>query len=196
MLSAWVRGQNRMLKRLNLVPQIPLAEKIKKKTPVILGVFLAVIGVFLFSRIQYLNYQIKKNDSAIESMLQRVAESEKLQKRVSSLNSENISTKKEYTEILNQVSGLDSMSLEKISYSKILNSISSSLPQTVKCSRMSFTEKSGVIHGSALRYKDLPLLVRTLKKDPLFQHIELQDLDRVEGNTPEPFTFDIAFNLR
>ncbi len=185
-----------MLKRLNLVPQIPLAEKIKKKTPVILGVFIAVICVFLFSRIQYLNYQVKKNDSEIESMLQRVAESEKLQERVSSLNSVNISKKKEYTEILNQVSGLENMGLEKISYSKILSSISSSLPQSVKCSRMSFMEKSGIIHGSALRYKDLPLLVRTLKKDPLFRHIELQDLDRVEGNAPEPFTFDIAFDLQ
>lgn len=185
-----------MLKRLNLVPQIPLAEKIKKRTPIILGIFIAFIGIFLFSRIQYLNYQIKKNDSVIESMLQRVAESEKLQKQVSSLNNANINKKKEYTEILNQVSGLEGMSLEKISYSKILLSISSSLPQTVKCSRMSITEKSGIIHGSALRYKDLPLLVRTLKKNPLFQHIEIQDLDRVEGNPPEPFTFGIVFNLQ
>lgn len=185
-----------MLKRINLVPQIPLADRIKKAMPVALGTLLVLICLFLYGWGQLLDSQINRQDVVLQEIDKRINASQRLQEQVTSLKAENSRYKEKYTAILQRTNGLENIDLKKRLFSKILDRISISLPQSVRCSKLIMDKKGGEINGLALIYKDMPLLVRRLKNDPLFSAVELQDLNKTAENAQASFTFTITFNLK
>ncbi len=184
-----------MLQRINLVPQIALAEKIRKRTPVFFIIFIVVICFFIYSRVTLLNYRLTDKEKEINRMGQRIEETDQLQRRIIVLSDRIRNQKKEYSETASRVADMENIAGEKRHFSQILTIISNSLPSSVKCNKIILQDNSGEISGSTLHYQDLPELVRKMKEDSRFR-VELRDLDRIKENSLEPFTFKIVFTLK
>ncbi len=184
-----------MLQRINLVPQIALAEKIKKKMPVFFVISIAVICLFFYSRITIINYQLTDKEKEINRMGQQIEKTDQLQQRIIVLSDQIKNRKKEYSETASRVADMENIAGEKRHFSRILTIISNSLPSSVKCNKIILHDNSGEISGSTLHYQDLPEMVRKMKEDPRFM-VELQDIDRLKDNSLEPFIFKIVFTLK
>ena len=183
-----------MLQRINLVPQIALAEKIRKRIPIFFVIFIAVICFFLYSRLTLLNYRLTDKEKEINQIGQRIEETDQLQQRIIVLSGRIKNQKKEYSETAGRVADMENIAGEKRNFSRILTIISNSLPSSVKCNKIIIQDNNGEISGSTLHYQDLPELVRKMKEDSRFR-VELQDLDRIKESSLEPFTFKIVFTL-
>ena len=117
-----------MLLRVNLVPQQPVAERIKKISPLILGVLVILLCIFFYFRITYIKNQINENQAQVKQVEETAGVTELLTKQVSDLETRLASLKSEYNSLKESVARAEGIHAEKNYYSNPLQDISYSLP--------------------------------------------------------------------
>ena len=185
-----------MLERINLVPQLPLAERIRKATLPTVGLLLVLIILFLAASDRILKTQISSLSLAISAAQQRAAEISATQAKIALLTSSIKQQKDEKERLGVQAAKLTTIQERKKYFSRVLSTIAAAMPSSVRCEKISFGKDGGQITGSALQYRELPAFVKTLGNNPLFAGVMLHSLDRSSDAKKADFTFTIAFQLK
>lgn len=185
-----------MLERINLVPQLPLAERIKKTSLPAIGLLLALIFLFLAASDRILKSHISSLSKDIAVAQQRATEITATQAKIAQLTSSIKQQTDEKERLSAQAAKLTSIQERKKYFSRILAAITTAMPSSVRCEKIIFTKDGGQITGSALQYRELPAFVKTLGNNPLFANVMLHNLDRSPDAKKADFTFTIAFQLK
>jgi Tfp pilus assembly protein PilN len=185
-----------MLERINLVPQLPLAERIKKTTLPAVGLLLALIFLFLAASDRILKSQLSSLSKDISVAQQRATEITATQARIAQLTSSIKQQTDEKERLSAQAAKLTSIQERKKYFSRVLAAITTAMPSSVRCEKIIFAKDGGQITGSALQYRELPAFVKTLGNNPLFANVTLHNLDRSPDTKKADFTFTIAFQLK
>lgn len=185
-----------MLERINLVPQLPLAERIKKTTLPAVGLLLVLVILFLAASDRILKTRISSLSIDIAAAQQRAAEITATQARIAQLTSSIKRQKDEKERLSGQAAKLTSIQERKKYFSRVLATIATAMPSSVRCEKIIFAKDGGQITGSALQYRELPAFVKALGNNPLFTSVMLHDLDRSPDAKKTDFTFTIAFQLK
>jgi Tfp pilus assembly protein PilN len=185
-----------MLERINLVPQLPLAERIRKAALPTVGLLLALILLFLGAEDRLLKAGISSLDQNIAAAQQRSTEITVTQARVAVLTNSIKQLKEEKERLSGEAAKLTGIRERKRYFSKVLATITEAMPPAVRCDKIVFAQNGGQISGSALQYRELPAFVKALGDNPLFAGVLLQDLDRSPDAKKTDFTFTIAFQLK
>ncbi len=185
-----------MLERINLIPQLPLAERIKKATLPAVGLLLAVVILFLAASDRILKTKINSLSIDIATAQQRAGEISATQAKIALLTSSITQQKDEKERLSVQAAKLTDIQERKKYFSKVLATITTAMPSSVRCDKITFTKDGGLITGNALQYRELPAFVKTLADNPLFTNVLLHDLDRSPEAKKADFTFTIAFQLK
>ncbi len=189
-----------MLERINLVPQKPFSEKIKKATPFVLCMLVTFLFlVFIFQKTA-IERQIVAIDQEISKVYERSQMADKLKVMEAKLSNDVTTLQKLQTELQVTVDSMSPAKDGKFFFSRALAGITQALPASIKCNKISFQDNTGSIEGSAVRYRDLPKLVAILSQNPQFTKVVLQNIDK-DLLKDEPqlhndvFSFRIIFEL-
>lgn len=185
-----------MLQRINLVPQTPVPQKIRKALPLSLATLLLLIVSFLYVTHLRLSTKVRQLDAEIKEIETRVQQSTTLATDLKHLADMVSQRKQQQGELQAKVATLSQHIAEKRSFSRLLATISDVAPTSVKCDKISFKEKSGLINGSAVQYRELPEFVSRLQADPQFKQVTLQDIDRNSQAAEGRFLFTIAVEVK
>ncbi|MBU0482353.1 MAG: hypothetical protein KKG47_14770 [Proteobacteria bacterium] len=184
-----------MLQRINLVPQKPLSETLKVISPLILLLLMGIVLASVFIEIRIIESRIantEREKSALqEKQLQAniiLASKQRLAEEISTLAEQK-------DKIAGEVAKIESIRSRKRYYTRALNIISGSLPASVKCNRISFQESLGSVEGVAMKYQDLPVLVKDLADDGFIRHAVLNEVDRMAGKGSDGLNFRITFTM-
>ena len=167
-----------MNSRVNLIPKAPLAAIIKAKIPMVFIVLTIIIAIFFTSRIQSLNKQLKNTQATINKQETSRDQGAQLKQLVSNLASQKEARTALLTKKREVVARLLRIGGEKRRFTSPLLLISEVLPSTIKCQKISFSGRSGILTGTALDYLDLTGLVNQLQKDEIFSTVSLAVTDR------------------
>lgn len=185
-----------MLQRINLVPGLSDAERLRRFAPVFLGIVFLFAAFVLFSGVWFFKWRAERLDREISGLKATVGQSEELQNSLLQLSTQ-IKTLQEQvnigTERANQLSG---RFLPKPDFSGILADISRLMPTSLRCEKIVINREGGSIDGQAAHYRDLPKLAEALRRNPRFTSVYLKELDRggeAEGNL---FRFSVTFGLQ
>lgn len=185
-----------MLERINLIPQLPLAERIKKTTLPAVGLLLAFVILFLAASDRILKTRISSLSLDIAAAQQRAGEIATTQAKITQLTNSITQQKDEKERLSGQAAKLTGIQERKKYFSKVLATITTAMPSSVRCDKIAFAKDGGQISGSALQYRELPAFVKALGNSPLFASVILHDLDRSPEAKKADFTFTIAFQLK
>ena len=185
-----------MLERINLVPQLPLAERIRKTTLPAVGLLLALIFLFLAASDRILKSQISSLSKDIAAAQQRATKITATQARIAQLTGSIKQQTDEKERLSAQAAKLTGIQERKKYFSRVLATIAAAMPSSVRCEKIIFAKDGGQITGSALQYRELPAFVKALGNNPLFTSVMLHDLDRSPDAKKTDFTFTIAFQLK
>ncbi|MCX5875368.1 MAG: PilN domain-containing protein [Deltaproteobacteria bacterium] len=185
-----------MLERINLVPQLPLAERIRKITLPAVGLLLALIFLFLAASDRVLKSQISSLTKDIAAAQQRATEITATQAKIAQLTSSIKQQKDEKEQLSAQAAKLTGIQERKKYFSRVLAAITTAMPSSVRCDKITFAKDGGQIAGSALQYRELPAFVKTLGNNHLFASVMLHNLDRCPDAKKADFTFTITFQLK
>ena len=187
-------GEN-MIDRINLVPQKPLAEKVKSALPLVLGVLLGLVLALSFLEYRYVTYQYHKLDKDIAELQNQKGLADKFQSQVQGLTAEIKQLRDKQQQLDKLAASLDFDKHKKKSFSRALSTISEYLPDSIKCTKINFDNNIGMISGTAAKYTDLPGLVKSLKDDPFFKDAVLKDVDKISNASWDQFSFNIRLEL-
>ncbi len=185
-----------MFERVNLVPQPPLAAKIKNMTPLICGALLLVscLVVFLLGKqVAGENSQLRDEIMQLESQKTSQLSQEAAIKQLSFSIAELQAKEKK---IRKSVANLMLIAKSKPQYSKLFLHIGRSVPSTVRCEKISFNEERGQISGTATMYKDLPAFVEKIREMAHFHTVVLQVVNQLKEQEDDLLSFNIVFGLR
>ena len=185
-----------MLERINLVPQLPLAERIRKITLPAVGLLLALIFLFLAASDRVLKSQISSLTKDISVAQQRATEITATQAKIAQLTSSIKQQKDEKEQLSVQAAKLTGIQERKKYFSRMLAAIALTMPSSVRCEKIIFQKDGGQITGTAVQYRELPAFVKALGNTPHFANVMLRDLDRSPDAKKTDFTFTIAFQLK
>lgn len=185
-----------MLERINLIPQLPLAERIKKATLPAVGILLALVILFLAASDRILKTKISTLSLEIAATQQRALEIAATQAKIAQLASSITQQKEEKERLSGQATKLTSIQERKKYFSRVLATIATTMPSSVRCEKIIFTKDGGQIIGTAIQYRELPAFVKALSNNPLFTNVMLHGLDRSANAKKTDFTFTIAFHLK
>ena len=185
-----------MLERINLVPQLPLAERIRKTTLPAIGLLLALIFLFLAGSDRVLKARISSLNLDIAAAQQRATEITATQAKIAQLTSSIKQQTDEKERLSAQAAKLTGIQERKKYFSRVLATIATAMPSSVRCEKIIFAKDGGQITGNALQYRELPTFVKTLGNSPLFANVVLHELDRSPDAKKSDFTFTIAFHLK
>lgn len=185
-----------MLERINLVPQLPLAERIRKITLPATGLLLALVIIFLAASDLMLKAKISSLGRDIAETRQRVGEIAVIQARVGLLTGSIKQQKEEKARLTAEAAKLTSIQERKNHFSLALAAITTAMPSSIRCEKITFQKNGGQISGNALQYRELPTFVRNLGNNPLFAGVILHDLDRNPDAKKTDFNFTISFQLK
>lgn len=184
------------LQRINLVPQTPIPQRIRKALPFALAVLLLLIVTFLYTRHLQLVAKNHQLDAEIAQLETRVRHSTLLASDLKQLADAISQRKQQQGELQTQVESLSRQIAEKRSFSRVLATISEAIPSSVKCDKITFKGDAGLISGSAVQYRELPELVSRLQANPQFKRVTLQDIDRNSQAAEGRFLFTIAVEVK
>ncbi|MFA7382157.1 MAG: PilN domain-containing protein [Desulfurivibrionaceae bacterium] len=184
-----------MLERINLVPQLPLSERIRKITLPATGLLLALVIIFLVASDLTLKARISSLGRDIAEARQRAGEIAVVQAKVGMLTNNIKQQKEEKARLTAEAARLTSIQERKKHFSLALAAITSAMPTSIRCEKITFQKDGGQIFGKALQYRELPAFVRTLGSNPLFTGVFLHDLDRNPDAKKSDFNFTISFQL-
>jgi Tfp pilus assembly protein PilN len=184
-----------MLARVNLVPQEPLADRLKILVPLLLLVGVGLVVVLVYFRHRLLTGELDRVSQEVEriSLLQTKSKAE--MSALQQLAGELADLRKRQTLIREEVAKIEAIRMEKRGYTQAISTIAGSLPGTVKCDRISFRQELGTIEGVTASYRDLPPMVKKLRDSPPFKDASLDNVDKVVGNPAEPLSFRIQVTL-
>lgn len=185
-----------MLERINLVPQLPLDERIRKATLPVVGILLALVLLFLAANDRILKTQIRSLNRDIAAAQQRAGEITATQARIAQLTGSITQQKEEKEQLSVQAAKLTSIQERKKYFSRMLAAIALTMPSSVRCEKITFQKDGGQIVGTAVQYRELPAFVKALGNTPPFTNVMLRDLDRSPDAKKTDFTFTIAFQLK
>jgi len=185
-----------MLERINLVPQLPLAERIRKATLPTVGILLIIVTLFLTASDRILKAKIRSLSRDIAAAQLRAGEIAVTQAKIAQLTSIIKQQKETKEQLSGQAAKLTSIQERKKYFSRILATIATAMPSSIRCEKISFAKDGGQIVGAALQYRELPAFVKALGDNPLFTSVLLHALDRSADAKKADFTFTIAFQLK
>ncbi|MBU1404790.1 MAG: hypothetical protein KKE82_13985, partial [Proteobacteria bacterium] len=102
-----------MLERINLVPQLPLDERIRKATLPVVGILLALVILFLAANDRILKTQIRSLNRDIAAAQQRAGEITATQARIAQLTGSITQQKEEKEQLSVQAAKLTSIQERK-----------------------------------------------------------------------------------
>ena len=184
-----------MIKRINLVPSKPLAQKIKQVTlPV---TFIASIAALIPLALSYLS--LEKEQAVL------LAKKETFQKKIEIIEAEQrryITLKKEVESLQNKKKNLY-QELQKLSktkrqvppYTELLKALSSTLPDSARITLITVSDGSGTIEGETMKVEDVPSLIERLKKSSYISGMELNELITFSEKNKKIYRFKIQFTL-
>lgn len=185
-----------MFERINLVPQLPLAERIRKTTLPAVGFLLVLVILFLAASDRILKVRISSLSHDIAAAQQRAGEVTATQAQIAQLTHSIKQQKDEKEQLSGEATKLSSIKERKQYFSRLLATIATAMPPSIRCDKIIFEKDGGQIIGTAIQYRELPAFVKTLGNDPAFAKVMLRDLDRSPDTKKADFTFTIAFQLR
>jgi Tfp pilus assembly protein PilN len=185
-----------MLERINLVPQLPLAERIRKATLPAIGLLLALVFLFLAASDRMLKAEISSLNRDIATIQQRAEDISATQAKVAQLTASIKQRQEEKERLSAEAAKLSSIQERKKYFSRMLAAIVTTLPASIRCDNIIFTKDGGLIIGTALQYRELPGFVKELGTPSVFSNVMLRDLDRSPDAKKQDFTFTIAFQLK
>ncbi len=184
-----------MLERINLTPQMALAQRIKQITPLVcLGLLLTgclivgFIGHTLTQKNTVLKREIGNLESQQAELLGQQAVIVQLAKKVKGMHDEEKKLRK-------IVANLLEIPKKKIHFSKFLNAISELLPPSARCEKIVLDKDGGEIVGRATEYGELPAFVQKLSEKTGFRSVSLHVVNQNEDKD-ELLSFTITFKLR
>ncbi len=184
-----------MQKRVNLIPQQPLADKIKAIIPVVMLTLGLLIVLFFSFRVQGLNDELVRLTKQIDQA-EHLAVELRTQKDKINLNQTRLANRKKEKEQRHAlVTTLAKLKGSKHHFAQPIAIIAQSLPPTIRCQSLNFTGKSGIMTGTALDYDDLTQVVIILQTQPLFTQVDLTVTDRDNNQELERIAFTITMQL-
>ncbi len=184
-----------MQQRINLVPQKPLAERIKDLIPFVFGGIVVLILVVFFSWVQFLNVRLAKLDKTIARIEDQTNQATALSGQVSGLKKQLENKNKAIDQKTVRIATLSKIRGQKRKFSQPLSLISSLLPETVRCKTINFKDADGEIKGTALDYDDLIWMVKSLQSLNVFKQVSLSVTDRATNKEQERIEFTIVVRL-
>lgn len=184
-----------MLARVNLVPQKPLADRLKILVPLILVVSVALVLALVFFRHRLLTAELDRVSQEVERISHLQTKSKAEMSALQQLAGELADLRQRHSLIRAEVAKIEAIRMEKRSYSKALATIAGSMPGTMKCDKISFRQELGTIEGVAASYRDLPPMVKKLDAAAPFKDASLINVDKVVGNSAEPLSFSIQVTI-
>ena len=124
-----------MLERINLVPQLPLAERIRKITLPAVGLLLVLIILFLSASDRIFKAKISSLNLDIAAAQQRAGEIAATQAKIAQLTSSIKQQKEEKEQLSAQAAKLTSIQERKKYFSRVLATITTALPSSVRCDK-------------------------------------------------------------
>ncbi len=185
-----------MLERINLVPQQLLSRRIKRATPIVIGVLLCLsVGVFLVFA-HSLDRRIKAVDKDLQA-LQVKDDALKGKQVVVKQLADNINQLGEAAkQIQEMVANLAKIPEQKQSFSALLDAVTVILPPTIRCEKITLEGRGGQISGQATIYRDLPAFVQKLGEIPRLQNVSLSVLNQEQRKEGDILAFNIVFELQ
>jgi Tfp pilus assembly protein PilN len=185
-----------MLERINLVPQQFLAQRIKRSTPVIIGVLLCLAaGVFLLFA-SSLAQRINALDKEIQTLRIKDDALKNMQAMVTQLSGHIKQLGEEEKQLQEVVANLARIPEQKQSFSALLDAVVLILPPTVRCEKITLGAKNGQISGQATIYRDLPAFVQKLGEIPRLRNVSLSVLNQEQKKEGDILAFNIVFELQ
>lgn len=184
-----------MQQRINLVPQKPLAERIKQLIPFIFSTMLLLILVIFFSWVQILNIRLAETDKTIARIEEQSNQAIALSSQVESLKKNLQSKNQAIDQKTVQIANLLKIKGQKQKFSQPLSLIASLLPESIRCRSISFTGDDGVLQGTALDYDDLIWMLRSMQSLNIFKRVSLSVTDRASNKDQERIEFTIIMQL-
>jgi Tfp pilus assembly protein PilN len=167
-----------MLLRVNLVPQKPTAERIKRVSPLILGGLILLLCALFYLRVGHINSQINKSQKEIKIVEETAGLTDMLTSQIASMESQLATLKEKHTTLRESVRKAEGIQAEKNYYSIPLQDISTSLPTSIKCKKISFKGTNGVIDAVAINHQDIPLFISNLKDKGRYSSVEFKDVNK------------------
>lgn len=184
-----------MQQRINLVPQKPLAERIKTLIPIIFSALLLLIVVLFFSWVQLLNLRLTELNQQISRIEEQASQSTALSGQIAVWKTELAARNMAIDHKTGQIATLSKIRGQKKKFSQPLSLIASLLPDTVRCQEISFTGAAGRVQGVALDYDDLVWMVRSMQALQIFQAVSLTVTDRTSDKDQKQIYFTITLQL-
>jgi len=184
-----------MLDRINLVPQKPLAGKIKRKLPLVLGLTLTLIVLAIQGQSHLLSQRINRLQKDIHTLEAAVASHSQIMTRLTIKKTEFTELTNQNSELETRVNRLEGMQQHKQRFSGLLAAIADALPPSMICRRIAFTRQTGEIAGEARGYEDLPDFVERLKNSGRFAEVSLAAINRTTRDSEMVFEFNITGRL-
>ena len=184
-----------MLLRVNLVPQQPLAERIKKVSPLVLGILVILICAFFYARGTYIKSQITYNDKEINRIKETAGVTELLTRQVAEIEADLTVLKKEYSHLLETVRSTEGIQAEKNYYTTPLRDITTSLPSSIKCNKISFKGRNAVIDAVAINHQDIPLFVNNIKDYGHYSQVSFKDVNKETIQGVNHFNFTLVLGM-
>lgn len=185
-----------MLERVNLVPQLPLSERLRKATLPTAIILLVLAALFLMVDNKLLQSQFNGVDRKISIATKNSEAAATMQAHVAKLSQAVAAKREEIKRLGLRADQLGSLQTRKKHHSSVLAAIAQALPESIRCNKITFQDNGGLISGTALQYKELPGLIKALETDPIFSGVTLHDLDRSTEADKTEFNFTLSFGLR
>lgn len=184
-----------MQQRINLVPQEPIAERIKKLIPLVFGAMALLFTLTFLAWTQLLNIRIIDLNTTIAHIEEQANQSTEINAQLASLK-QNLKTKnKNIDQKSIQIAQLSKIRGQKKEFSQPLSLIAALLPDSIRCRKISFTGAAGELQGIALDYNDLVWMVRSMQDLNIFKKVSLSVTDRATNKEQERIEFTIIIHL-
>lgn len=184
-----------MEKRVNLVPQKPLAERIKALLPVLLLVLALLLTGFFSLRLMAINQKLTETATQISQAERQADELRLIKEQINghqasvAKNSKELERRQKLVKLLSRLKG------DKRHFARPLALIARALPATIRCRTISFQGSSGTLTGTALDYDDLTQTVQTLQQQAPFSQVVLAVTDRDNNQELERIQFTMTLAL-
>ncbi|PLX49035.1 MAG: hypothetical protein C0613_09155 [Desulfobulbaceae bacterium] len=184
-----------MQQRINLIPQKPLADRIKHLIPILFVGMAALLTLFFVVWIQLLNGRLTDLNKQIVHLETQADQATELSSQVARLK-KNLQDKDNAIRRKNtDIAGLTKIGAHKKRFSRPLRHIAALVPDSVRLRSLTFTGNSGEIQGTALDYNDLVDMIHHMQALSVFANVSLTVTDRSTDKDQERIEFTIQMRL-
>jgi len=184
-----------MIERINLVPQIPIAERLHRLTPWVVGLSLVAILLSLYLGSRHYRARVAALENEILVLEQERQTAQLLEAKLQQLADQVAQLRRRNRELAQEAASLERPVTERRHVTAMLSHLSMTVPSSVRLDKLFIGEEEGFVTGTAVQYRDLPGFVAELERSPLFENVSLKDIGRDEKNPQGRFLFTITFQL-